>query len=337
MPKLSGSLGFFSKNNPLLCARLKKDFMKNETAQITRNILMVRPAHFGYNSETAQSNAFQKNDLTAHEADIEAAAIREFDSLVEKLRAVGVYVIVANDTTEPVKPDAVFPNNWVTFHEDGTVVTYPLLSAVRRQERREDIILKLRNSFQVKRRIQLEEYENTGQMLEGTGSMIIDRPNGLVYACLSPRTNPILLEQFCELMNYEAVPFHAIGGGGQEIYHTNVMMALGEEFVVICLDVVPDKEESELLRKKFMETKMEIIEISPEQMVSFAGNMLQVKGAGDSTYLVMSETAHSSLSEAQVEQIQRHTNILYSPIPTIETYGGGSVRCMMAEVFLPEK
>jgi hypothetical protein len=311
--------------------------MMKETAQITRNILMVRPAHFGYNLETADSNAFQKNDTSADATDIEAAAIREFDSLVEKLRAVGVNVIVASDTADPVKPDAIFPNNWVTFHENGTVVTYPMLSSIRRDERREDIIRNLMKTFYVEQKIQLEEYENIGQILEGTGSMIIDRPNRLVYACLSPRTNPSLLERFCKLMKYEAVPFHAIDGEGQEIYHTNVMMALGENFAVICLDAVPGYEEVELLRKKFKETKKEIIEISPEQMMSFAGNMLQVRGEGSGAYLVMSGAACHSLTEAQVEQIRHHTNILFSPIPTIETYGGGSVRCMMAEVFLPEK
>ncbi|MFQ5445933.1 MAG: arginine deiminase-related protein, partial [Saprospiraceae bacterium] len=187
------------------------------------------------------------------------------------------------------------------------------------------------------RKIQLEEYENIGQMLEGTGSMVIDRPNRLVYACLSPRTHPALLERFCKLMKYEAVPFHAIDADGLEIYHTNVMMALGETFAIICLGSVPDYEETNLLKKKFKESKKEIIEISMEQMMSFAGNMLQVRGEGSSTYLVMSETAFRSLTEHQVEEIRRHTNILFSPIPTIETYGGGSVRCMMAEVFLPEK
>ena len=311
--------------------------MEKEKAQITRNILMVRPVHFGYNLETAESNAFQKSDSSANVEDIEVAATREFDALVAKLLKAGVNVVVADDTAQPVKPDAVFPNNWVTFHENGTIVTFPMLSPVRRNERRDDILDEVMKSFRVERKIQLEEYENTGQMLEGTGSMIIDRPNGLVYACLSPRTHSSLLERFCELLEYEAVPFHASDAEGIAIYHTNVMMALGKTFVVICLGAVTDKKEAAFLRNKFKETKKEIIEISQEQMLSFAGNMLQVKGTGDSTFLIMSETAYCSLNELQKAQIQRHTTILSSAIPTIETYGGGSVRCMMAEIFLEKR
>ncbi len=311
--------------------------MLKETAQTTAHILMVRPANFGFNEETAASNAFQTNDESLSSAEISRQALAEFDAFVEKLRAVGVDVIVAEDTNRPLKPDAVFPNNWVTFHQNGTIVTYPMTAQVRRLERRDDIIRGIQEQFRVEQKIQLQEYEEIDQFLEGTGSMIIDRPNKLVYACLSPRTHHDLLLRFCKLMDYTAVPFHAVDGDGTEIYHTNVMMALGETFVVICLDSVQSEIEEEMLCKKFEATDKEIIEISYEQMMRFAGNMLQVRNGKGETFLVMSGQAFDSLDDAQIAAIRRHTNILSSPIPTIETYGGGSARCMMAEVFLPEK
>ena len=311
--------------------------MLKETAQTTSHILMVRPANFGFNEETAASNAFQTNDETLSNAEVSRRAIAEFDAFVEKLRSVGVDVIVAEDTNRPLKPDAVFPNNWVTFHQNGTIVTYPMYATVRRLERRDDIVRSIQERFRVEQKIQLQEYEDIDQYLEGTGSMIIDRPNKLVYACLSARTHPDLLARFCKLMGYIAVPFHAVDGEGLEIYHTNVMMALGETFVVICLETVQSEIEEEMLRNRFAATGKEIIEITLDQMMQFAGNMLQVRNAKGETFLVMSEQAYESLDAVQIALIRRHTNILYSPINTIETYGGGSARCMMAEVFLPEK
>ncbi|MEK7258021.1 MAG: arginine deiminase-related protein, partial [Bacteroidota bacterium] len=232
------------------------------TFQTTSHILMVRPSNFGFNEETAASNAFQVNDATRSAALIAAQAVREFDAFVEKLRSAGVDVIVANDTDQPVKPDAVFPNNWVTFHQDGSIVTYPMFAPTRRMERREDIIQDIQKRFRAERKIQLEEFETVDEFLEGTGSMIIDRQNHLVYACLSPRTTANLLTRFCKLMRYEPVAFHAVDGSGQEIYHTNVMMALGETFVVICMETVRREREANLLRQKFAETGKEIIEIS---------------------------------------------------------------------------
>ncbi|MBI5915482.1 MAG: amidinotransferase [Bacteroidetes bacterium] len=311
--------------------------MPKETAQTASHLLMVRPANFGYNEETAASNAFQTNNTTLSAAEISGQAVAEFDAFVEKLRAVGVDVIVAEDTNRPLKPDAVFPNNWVTFHQTGTIVTYPMRAVVRRLERRDDILRSIQERFRVEQKIQLTEYEDIDQYLEGTGSMIIDRPNRLVYACLSPRTHPDLLVRFCKLMGYEPVAFQATDGLGQEIYHTNVMMALGETFVVICFDAVQSELEEDLLRKKFEATGKDIIEISLDQMMKFAGNMLQVRNGKGETFLVMSQQAYDSLDPAQIAKIRQHTNILWSPIPTIETYGGGSARCMMAEVFLPEK
>jgi hypothetical protein len=298
---------------------------------------MIRPANFGYNEETAASNAFQTNANSRNDDSVKSKAIEEFNELVIKLIQVGVDVIVFEDSDNPIKPDAVFPNNWITFHQDGTIVTYPMLSPVRRMERRDDIVNKLMNRFQVKKKIQLEEYETIDQFLEGTGSMIIDRTNGLVYACLSPRTSSELLLRFCKLMDYMPITFHAVDGKGQEIYHTNVMMALGETFVVICRDTIKNLHEREMLENKFKSTGKKIIDISLDQMMAFAGNMLQVRNKDGKTYLVLSQQAYDSLNSNQINLIHQHTDLLYSPIPTIETYGGGSVRCMMAEIFLPEK
>ncbi len=311
--------------------------MLKETAQTTSHILMVRPANFGFNEETAASNAFQTNDNTLTSAEISKLAVAEFDAFVEKLRSVGVDVITVEDTHRPLKPDAIFPNNWVTFHQNGTIVTYPMYAPVRRLERRDDIIKGIQERFRVEQKIQLQEYEEIDQFLEGTGSMIIDRPNKLVYACLSPRTHVDLLHRFCKLMGYTAVSFHAVDGNSMEIYHTNVMMALGDTFVVICMETVQSEIEEEMLRSKFAATGKEIIEISLDQMMNFAGNMLQVRNDKGETFLVMSGQAFDSLNDSQIAQIGKHTNILSAPIPTIETYGGGSVRCMMAEVFLPIK
>ncbi|MCB0518965.1 MAG: amidinotransferase [Lewinellaceae bacterium] len=311
--------------------------MSNQSAQTTSHLLMVRPASFGFNEETAANNAFQSNDGSLGKAEISQQAVAEFDAFVEKLRSHGVDVVVAEDSAFPTKPDAVFPNNWITFHEDGTVYTYPMFAPARRVERQEGIVKQIGQKFRINRKVQLEEFESIDQYLEGTGSMIFDRQHHLVYACLSPRTSPELLQRFCKQIRYEPVAFHALDAHGQEIYHTNVMMALGETFVVICLETIRDEEERELLLDKFEETQKDVIEISLEQMSAFAGNMLQVRNASDGTLLVMSQQAYQSLTPEQVAKIQSHTEILFSPIPTIEKYGGGSARCMMAEIFLPQK
>ncbi len=309
----------------------------SSTSQITNNILMVRPANFGFNAETAENNAFQNNDGSMSSEEIRQKAIEEFDILVGNLRDNGINVTVIQDTDDPVKSDAVFPNNWISFHQDGKIITYPMFSPIRRAERREDIIQRLEENFQVSERFHMESAEAQNIYLEGTGSMILDRQNKIVYACLSVRTNPSLLDEFCSLTGYKKVAFGSFDQNGQEIYHTNVMMALGETFAVICLDSITDKKEKSFVAETLEATGKEIIEISLEQMNAFAGNMLQVKNAREKTFLVMSATAYNSLSEQQIKRIEQHTNILYSAIPVIETYGGGSVRCMMAEVFLPSK
>lgn len=298
---------------------------------------MVRPANFGFNPETAESNAFQINDQSLTGNQIRNQAREEFDKFVEKLRANGINVIVGEEPPHPIKTDSVFPNNWVTFHENGTAITYPMLAPTRRKERSEAFLNQIAQGFKIEKRIKLEDYEAQNLFLEGTGSMIFDRKNRYVYACLSPRTDKELLDKFCEWADYQPVIFRSVDKSGQDIYHTNVMMAMGETFVVICLESIQDKIELKLLKDTFAKTNKEIIDISQAQVLAFAGNMLQVRNNEGKTFLVMSEQAYNSLTPEQIQQIESHTDILYSPIPTIETYGGGSARCMMAEVFLKPK
>jgi len=296
---------------------------------------MVRPAHFGFNEETVGSNSFQSKVDTLPVDEIKERAREEFDTFVHELREAGIEVIVVEDTPEPRNPDAVFPNNWISFHEEGMIVTYPMYASQRRKERREDVIRDLSARFGYTDRYQMEESEEDGVFLEGTGSMILDRVNRIAYACQSVRTDKGLLEAFAKKMNYEALAFTALDMGGDPIYHTNVMMALGETFVIICLDTVRDEEERQQLLDAFDRTNKQVIGISLEQMMAFAGNALQVKNKKGDTFLVMSEQAYRSLSPNQQEDIESHTGILFSPLKVIEKYGGGSARCMMAEVFKP--
>ena len=304
--------------------------------QTTAHLLMVRPANFGFNEETAESNAFQQKDDQLSPAVIRKRALQEFDDFVELLRVAGVDVMVVEDSPKPLKTDAVFPNNWVTFHSNGTVITYPMYAMVRRLERREDILQQVNERFPFSKRIRLETAETRRKFLEGTGSMILDRVHKIAYACLSPRTDAELLDEFCQLTGYRPVVFTATDANGVEIYHTNVMMALGETFVVICLETIKKPDERAMLLQTFAETGKTVIEISLAQMLAFAGNMLQVRNRHGEPLLVMSEQAFRSLSKDQVRALNIHTNMLYSPLYTIEKFGGGSARCMMAEIFPPE-
>lgn len=305
--------------------------------QTTSNLLMVRPANFGFNPQTAVSNAFQTEAKSEDTADIKLEAIKEFDEFVNKLRANGIHVIVAQDGETPIKPDAVFPNNWVSFHINGTMILYPILTENRRLERQQSVINQVTTEFNVSREIDLSPHENDGKILEGTGSMILDRANRLVYACLSPRTDADLLEEFCKWADYKKVVFHSVDSDGMDIYHTNVMMAMGDKFVVICMESIKDEAERNMLYEQFKKTNKTIIDLSLAQVEAFAGNMLQVENKDGKTFLVMSEQAFKSLTPTQIERIESFTNILHAPIYTIEKYGGGSARCMMAEIFLPEK
>ncbi|MEP7195810.1 MAG: arginine deiminase-related protein [Saprospiraceae bacterium] len=305
------------------------------TKQLTNNILMVRPANFGYNSETGKTNSFQI--LLQNSTDeIQSSAIKEFDSMVEQLRQAGINVLVIDDLNDVIRPDAIFPNNWVSFHQDGTVITYPMQSLNRRIERREDIIEEIGRHFEVKKRYSLDIFEEHNQFLEGTGSMIFDHDNKLIYACLSARTDAQLLQNLALLLQYKVVFFHAYNETGVPIYHTNVMMALGKDFVVICMDSIIEKERDEI-KNIFDETSKEIINISFHQMNSFAGNMLQLIDANNNPVLIMSQSAYSSLTRSQISSLEAKTKIIPIDIRIIETIGGGSVRCMMAEIFLPKK
>lgn len=307
--------------------------------QITNSILMIRPVNFRMNEETAVNNYFQKSIEEENEA-ITIKAQKEFDTFVNKLRKVGVEVIVVDDIKENDTPDSIFPNNWVSFHENGNIGLYPMFAENRRRERREDILASLEEKgFTINNILDYTAGEDENVFLEGTGSLLLDRANEKAYCALSERANEDLFIEFCEDFEYMPVVFTAnqtVNGERKAIYHTNVMMCLAENFAVICLDTIDDKKERKKLIASLKEDGKEIISITEAQMHNFAGNMLQVKGAFDKKYLVMSASAHKSLNAKQVDAIEKHCEILSSDLETIETLGGGSARCMMAEVFLPK-
>lgn len=294
---------------------------------------MVRPAAFGYNAETAANNTFQHLPEMDNDA-VKAMAIEEFDRLVAVLRAEGVDVQVVQDTPFPVTPDAIFPNNWISFHEDGTVVTYPMFANLRRQERREELIEELEQSYSVLERLDFEKYEASDLFLEGTGSMVLDRVNRIAYACISPRTDAGVLDQWCRMMDYEAFTFIA-RYHGQDIYHTNVMMAIGDGISVVCLEVIEPESRRLELHNHLLSFGREVVTLRAAQIDSFAGNMLAIRNKNGEQLMVMSSAAHQSLDADQLAAIERHARIVSSDVSTIETIGGGSVRCMIAENFLP--
>jgi len=308
--------------------------------QTTNTILMIRPVAFRMNEQTAVNNYFQE-DLDIKNTEINAKAQAEFDAFVEKLQAVGVNVIVENDDKLMDTPDSIFPNNWVSFHENGDVALYPMFAENRRRERREEVFMRLEDEgFLIENIIDYTSAEDEGVFLEGTGSLLLDRKNGKAYCALSPRADEELFIEFCEDFDYFPIVFTAnqtVDGERLPIYHTNVMMCLAEKFAVICLDTIDDKKERKNVTEHLKKDGKEIISITESQMHQFAGNMLQVRGKNDERFLVMSKAAHDSLTKAQIAQIERHCQILSSSLETIETCGGGSARCMMAEVFLPKK
>jgi len=295
---------------------------------------MIRPVNFGFNEETAGSNAFQNRN--AAKDGVNEKAQQEFDRMVNALCSNGVDVTVIDDTHEPYTPDSIFPNNWVSFHDNGEIFLYPMQAENRRLERREDIIAKLEDNFAVKHIIDLSRFEAEDKFLEGTGSMVLDRENKIAYACLSPRTNSEVLDLFCEQAGYTAISFDAVDEKGKAIYHTNVLMCVGSKFAVICLDSIPNPHERFVVKESLLSTQKEIIEISFDQMNQFAGNMLEVKNAEDETLIVMSKNAFTALSTEQKLALEKYGKLIYSDINTIETNGGGSARCMMAEVHLPK-
>ncbi|MCB0468834.1 MAG: amidinotransferase [Aequorivita sp.] len=299
---------------------------------------MIRPVAFRMNEQTAVNNFFQE-DIALKNAEINTKAQAEFDAFVQKLRGVGVHVIVENDDLRMDTPDSIFPNNWISFHENGDIGLYPMFAENRRRERREEVLIRLENEgFKINNIYDYTPAEDEGFFLEGTGSLLLDRINHKAYCALSPRADEELLIEFCEDFEYLPVIFTAnqtVDGKRVPIYHTNVMMCLAEEFCVICLDSIDDAKEKKNVVQHLKTDGKEIISITEAQMHHFAGNMLQVQGR-DKKYLVMSAAAHSSLTENQIAAIEKHCEILSSDLTTIETCGGGSARCMMAEVFLPK-
>jgi hypothetical protein len=306
--------------------------------QTTNTILMIRPIHFRMNEQTAVNNYYQKVIDNLLPETVNLKAQQEFDAFVKKLRDIGVHVVVVNDTNEFDTPDSIFPNNWMSFHEKGNVGLYPMFAENRRLERREDVFLALEEKgFVINNIVDYTEAEEEDVFLEGTGSVVLDRVNGKAYCALSPRADEELFIEFCEDFEFTPIIFNAyqtVNGKRAAIYHTNVMMCVGETFAVICLDSIDDKKERKNVIAHLKEDGKEIINITESQLTQFAGNMLQVKGANDKLFLVMSQAAFDALTETQIKSLEKHNEIVSSSLDTIEACGGGSARCMMAEVFL---
>jgi hypothetical protein len=312
-------------------------------------VLMVRPARFGFNPQTAASNVFQKNTLEPNPlgmsvypqggdaAGVQEAALREFDALAEQLARAGLQVILAHDTVHPVKPDAIFPNNWVSFHRDGTVVLYPMLASNRRLERRDEVLAEIAAvGFRITRTVDLCHREEQGQYLEGTGSLVLDRPRHLAYANISPRTDLDALGEFAQQLDYDLVTFESVDAAGRPVYHTNVMLAIGAGFAVMCAESITEKRSREGVRETLGTGGREIVEISLAQMQAFAGNVLELAPPG-SKVIALSTTAWACLDAQQRRILEKHGNVLAAEIPVIEHFGGGGVRCMLAEVHLPPR
>jgi hypothetical protein len=304
--------------------------------QTTSTLLMIRPAAFGYNTETAGDNAFQRCD-----GDLEAPAIQEhaqaeFDGFVALMKENDIEIVVVEDLPKPVTPDAIFPNNWLSLHQDGTVILYPMAASSRRKERRLDVIKHLENveGFDIGMVVDLSANEIRSRYLEGTGSLVIDRAHKKAYACISQRTDLVLVESFCYRMGYEDVVFRAFDRSGNPVYHTNVVMGIGNKIALVCLDAIRDPQERTEVQAQLEKDGHEVIPISIDQMSRFAGNVLEVRARNGQPYMIMSRAAHEALNEEQIESIETHMPILSAPLEIIEKYGGGSARCMMCEVFL---
>lgn len=302
--------------------------------QTTSQLLMIRPVNFSFNAETAVNNAFQ---VAGSDQDAQEKAAKEFDDFVAVLKNNGVIVTVIEDTPIPYTPDSIFPNNWVSFHDDGSVVLYPMFASNRRLERKPKVLEQIRRKFVVKEVRDFSDFENTHQFMEGTGSMVLDRDNRIAYACLSPRTDINALQAICKNIGYTPVVFDAVDDKGQAIYHTNVMMCVAHKYVVICLDSIPDIAERATVEKAIKDSGKDLITISWHQMNHFAGNMLQVHNNRGEKLLVMSSQAYHALLPQQLERLSSYNKIIHSSLTTIETNGGGSARCMMAEIHLPLK
>lgn len=305
--------------------------------QTTDTLLMIEPVAFGYNAQTAKNNYFQIN---SENAETQTKALAEYTAFVEKLRTKGINIISIKDTIEPHTPDSIFPNNWVSFGRDGRVVLYPMFAQNRRDERRLDIIEQVKKQgFEVKEIVDFTSSENQDKFLEGTGSMIFDHENKIAYGSVSLRLDEALFREYCGQFGFTPVVFHSFQTAGGErlpIYHTNVMMCVADKFVIICLTCIDDENERKNVINAIQNSGKEIVEISETQMQNFAGNMLQVQNNEGKKFLVMSQSAYQALTPEQVAQIEKHCEIIYADLTTIETNGGGSARCMLAEVFLPK-
>ena len=310
--------------------------MKNT---IARSVLMIRPVAFWFNPETAVDNCFQ-NELDLSAIEIQNQALSEFEDFVLKLKHFGIHVLIANDTISPVTPDSIFPNNWITFHRDGRVALFPMKSKIRREERRAEILeFIIEQGYQADVVEDFRDSEQVGSFLEGTGSMVLDREHRVCYACLSERTNPDLLIEFCEVFDYKPVLFlsSAIKDGvSQPVYHTNVMMTVADRYALVCMESIIDAEGKKQLEETLQKSGKEIIEISMDQIFQFSGNAIQLQNKDGVKCLVMSRSAYSALNSEQISRIEKYNSILIGNLETIETIGGGSARCMIAEVFLPE-
>jgi len=313
--------------------------MNFEELQSAADVLMIRPVRFGGNPETLASNHFQAPQTALADSGAQRAAAAEFDSLVAALRGAGVIVHVIDDTPEPHTPDSLFPNNWVSFHADGSVVLYPMLAPNRRAERRNDVLeaLSASHGFRIARVLDLTAHESRGKFLEGTGSLVLDRVHRVAYACISPRTDLDVLGDFAQQLDYDVVAFEAVDAAGAAIYHTNVLMCIGTRFAAVCSACIREDERAAVI-DALRTTGHFIIDLSMEQLAAFAGNMLELRSARSGRVVAMSTRARDSLSPQQRELIEQHAGpIVAAPIPTIETLGGGSVRCMLAEIHLPTK
>ncbi|MEQ8882853.1 MAG: arginine deiminase-related protein [Cyclobacteriaceae bacterium] len=308
--------------------------------QVTSTLLMVRPKNFHGNEQTAVNNYFQQLMGKRSLDEIQQEALREFDLFSEKLRAKGVETLIVEDSQHPETPDAVFPNNWISFHQSGKVYTYPMFAENRRLERRDAVINQIEKSFEINEVIRLESWENEGHFLEGTGSLVLDRKHKLAFVALSDRAHMPVIKDFQQKSGYEIITFHAnqsVKGKRLPIYHTNVMMYVGESFAVVCMDSIDDQKEKEAVKTALEYTGKEVITISEKQVANFAGNGLQVCDVRGNRLIVMSEAAYKSLDQNQRKALEKNGEVIHSPLNTIEYYGGGSARCMMAEIFLRKK
>jgi hypothetical protein len=304
--------------------------------QTPQFLFMVRPANFGYNEQTSLTNSFQQKPIDDQQQ-IQKEALKEFDAMVELLKENEIELVVFEDTKDPVKPDAVFPNNWMSVHEDGKLLLYPMLTPNRRMERRPDFVQIIRDKFVIKDIIDFSAEERNKKVVEGTGSLVFDHVNKIVYAARSERTDEALVREISQRLGYSPIVFNAVDQQGKAIYHTNVLMCVGEKFAVVCLDAIREDEDQERILSSLADTNHKIIAISYAQMEAFAGNMLEVKNKKGEPFVLLSQQAFNSLIPGQIDAITQSSDLLPIHVKTIETYGGGSVRCMVGGIHAPKK